>query len=341
MSNEHDKTGSGHAAPSRRRRELLKAGAALALAPLAARAGAGVSEPSRSTAPKVWLVTGAGRGLGRAIAEAVLAAGDRLLATVRKLDHVAALGERYGSDRFRAVVLDVADTGKAKAAVQTAIDGFGRLDVLVNNAGFAHFAPFEQTPDDDFEYQIDTCFYGVVYFTRAALPLLRAQRAGRIINISSVGGRIGSPGLAAYQSAKWAVSGFSEVLAQEAAPFGVKVTAVEPGSMRTDWARTALSQVPELLPDYAAGVRPMRDILAQLVDGSLGDPARIAEVILRLAEHDDPPVHLFIGSDAVSSYAQVEAARSAVAERWRKISESTDLAARGAIPAFPSAGTVR
>jgi NAD(P)-dependent dehydrogenase (short-subunit alcohol dehydrogenase family) len=339
MDNEHDKAHDRHAAVSRGRRELLKTGALLAMTPLAESVAASVqvsaSDKQGDAVPKVWLVTGAGRGLGRAIAEAALAAGNRLLATVRNPDQIAALEDRYGSDRFRAAVLDVADAGKARAAVQAAIDGFGRLDVLVNNAGFAHFAPFEQASADDFQYQIDTCFYGVVHFTRAALPTLRAQRGGRIINISSVGGRIGSPGLAAYQSAKWAVSGFSEVLAQEAAPFGVKVTAVEPGSMRTDWARTALSQVPELLPDYAAGVRPTQDVLEQLVDGSLGDPARIAEVILRLAGHDDPPIHLFIGSDGVHSYDRAEAARSAVAERWREVSESTDFAVRGPIPAFP------
>jgi NAD(P)-dependent dehydrogenase (short-subunit alcohol dehydrogenase family) len=325
------------AAVSRGRRELLKASAVLAVAPLAGNALAGAKTGASN---KVWLVTGAGRGLGRAIAEAALAAGNRLLATVRDPSQIAALEKRYGRDRFRVAVLDVADVGKAQAAVQAAIDGFGRLDVLVNNAGFAHFAPFEQTPTDDFQYQIDTCFYGVVHFIRAALPVMRAQRGGRIINISSVGGRVGSPGLAAYQSAKWAVSGFSEVLAQEAAPFGVKVTSVEPGSMRTDWAGTALAQVPELLPDYAASVGPMREVIRSLVDGSLGDPSRIAEVILRLAGHGDPPVHLFIGSDGVQSYERVEAARNAVAERWREISESTDLAVRGPIPAFPHADAI-
>jgi NAD(P)-dependent dehydrogenase (short-subunit alcohol dehydrogenase family) len=150
-----------------------------------------------------------------------------------------------------------------------------------------------------------------------------------------VGGRVGSPGLSAYQSAKWAISGLSEVLAQETAPFGVKVTAVEPGSMRTDWARTALSQVPELLPDYVAGVSHMQDILKRLVNDSLGDPPRIAQIILRLAEYAQPPAHLFIGSDGVQSYTRVETERSATAEQWRRVSESTDLTAKGPAPAFP------
>src|SRR5260370_30818955 len=155
---------------------------------------------------KVWLITGAARGLGRSVAEAVLATGDRLVATARDPSRLTDLQERYGDQR-RTAVLDVTDADAARAAVQTAVDGFGRLDVLVNNAGFGHVAPFEQMPDDDFRSQIDTNFYGVVNLTRAALPIMRRQRSGHIINVSSVGGRIGTPGLSAYQAGKCAAGG--------------------------------------------------------------------------------------------------------------------------------------
>src|SRR5271155_3287408 len=176
---------------------------------------------------KVWLITGAARGLGRSIAEAVLAAGDNLVATARDPVRLADLQKRYG-DQVRTAVLDVTDATAAEAAVRVAVGGLGRLDVLVNNAGFGHVAPFEQTPEDDFRSQIDTNFYGVVNLTRAVLPIMRRQRGGHIINISSVGGRIGTPGLSAYQAAKWAVGGFTEVLAQEGSAFGVKFVSVEP-----------------------------------------------------------------------------------------------------------------
>ena len=182
---------------------------------------------------KVWLITGSANGLGRNIAEAVLAHGDRLIATARKPQQLSALKEQYGGQVVTAT-LDVTDAAAAEAAVKLAVAEFGRLDVLVNNAGYGNVAPFEQTTPEAFKAQIDTNFYGVVNLARAALPVMRGQRSGHIINISSVGGRIATPGLSAYQSAKWAVGGFTEVLAMEAAAFGVKVIAVEPGGMRTN-----------------------------------------------------------------------------------------------------------
>ena len=159
----------------------------------------------------VWFITGSSRGIGQELAKAVLAAGHRLVATARRPEDLAALVEQYG-DRVRAVALDVTDPACARVAVQQAVEAFGRLDVVVNNAGYGNIASIEEGDDADFRAQIETNFYGVVNVTRAALPVLRAQRSGHIIQISSIGGRVGSPGLAAYQSAKWAVEGFSEVL---------------------------------------------------------------------------------------------------------------------------------
>jgi len=273
---------------------------------------------------KVWFITGSARGLGRHLAEAVLAAGHRLVATARQPDKLQDLVARYG-DRVRTVALDVTDGVAAQAAVDTAVSAFGRLDVLVNNAGFGYVTPFEQTTDEDFRAQIDTNLYGVVNLTRAALPVMRKQRSGRIIQISSVGGRMGTPGLSAYQAAKWAVGGFTEVLAKETAPFGVKVTSVEPGGMRTGWGEIARGAAPDLLPDYEASVGAMNRMLADYVGREAGDPDKVAQVILRLADHDTPPEHLLLGSDATHFFQQVDEARRADAERWRAVSLSTDV----------------
>jgi NAD(P)-dependent dehydrogenase (short-subunit alcohol dehydrogenase family) len=285
---------------------------------------------------KVWLITGAGRGLGRSIAEAVLASGNQLVATARDLSRLADLMKRYDG-QIRTAVLDVTDANAAGAAVQAAVDGFGRLDVLVNNAGFGHVAPFEQTSEDDFRAQIDTNFFGVVNLTRAALPIMRRQRSGHIINISSVGGRMGMPGLSAYQAAKWAVSGFTEVLAQECAAFGVKVISVEPGGMRTEWGEIARGQLPDLLPDYQPSVGALQELLQKIVGNEAGDPEKVAQVVLRLAAHDNPPAHLLLGSGALHYFGRADSARNADAERWRMVSLSTDLTATDPIPAFPAA----
>src|SRR5262244_4589865 len=197
---------------------------------------------------KVWLVTGSASGLGRNIAEAVLASGERLVATARDPRRLQDLLDKYG-DQVRATRLDVSYETAAEAAVQVAVEAFGRLDVVVNNAGYGDVAPFEQLSSDRFKAVMDTNFYGVVNLTRAALPIMRKQKSGCILQISSVGGRLALPGSAPYHAAKWAVGGFTESIAQEVTPFGVKVCALEPGGMRTNWGVRAHQDVPELLPD--------------------------------------------------------------------------------------------
>ena len=284
---------------------------------------------------KVWLVTGSASGLGRDIAEAVLAAGDhRLLATARNPEQLSELSARYG-DRVRTVPLDVTDPAAAQAAVQLALDQFGRLDVLVNNAGFAHIAPFEQLDTADFRAQIETNLFGVINVTRAALPVMRQQRSGHIIHISSVGGRTGTPGLSAYQAAKWAVGGFTEVLAQEVGHLGIKVTAVEPGGMLTNWASRAASDLPRIDPDYLPSVGRVTERLEKYRAAPAGDPKKVAAVVVRLASHAAPPMHLLLGSDAVHFAGLADAAREASGELWRPVSLATDFAATGPIPAFP------
>ena len=283
---------------------------------------------------KVWLITGSARGLGRHILEAALEAGHRVVAAARDPGRLADLQERYG-ERLRTAALDVTDASAARAAVQLAVDTFGSIDVLVNNAGYGHVAPFEQTTDEDFRAQIDTNFYGVVNLTRAVLPTMRAQRAGHIINISSVGGRVGTPGLAAYQAAKWAVGGFTEVIAREAAPLGIKVVALEPGGMRTDWGTVASSQIPQVLPDYEPSVGALLQMLKPYIGNEAGDPVRVAQVVLRIAGHENPPQHLLLGSDALHYFGEIDAERVRAAGAWKEVSMSTDVTANGPIPAFP------
>ena len=285
------------------------------------------------SATKVWLVTGSASGLGRSIALAVLASGDRLVATARDPRRLEDLVQKYG-DQIRTAPLDVADEDAAVRAVQAAVDAFGRIDVLVNNAGYGDIAPFEQLSSARFKSVIDTNFYGVVNMTRAALPFMRKQRSGYILQISSVGGRLSLAGQAAYHAAKWAVGGFTEGLAQEVAPFGVKVCALEPGGMRTNWGARASKEIPRLIPDYEASVGAVVGMLESHWGHETSDPEKVAQVVLRLAASDRLPAHLLLGSDAVKFAGQAEAARGADAERWREVSVSTDVNDPGLLPAL-------
>ena len=271
---------------------------------------------------KVWLITGSGNGLGRDIAEAALAAGDSVVAGARRTEEVAPLVAQYG-ERVKPARLEVRDEAAAKAAVQLAVDSFGRLDVLVNNAGYGKFAPFEQMSAEDFQAIVDTCFYGVVYTTRAAVPVMRKQKGGHIFQVSSVGGRHAVPGNTPYHAAKWAVGGFSDSLAMEVAPFGVKVCTLEPGGIRTNWARRAGQNAPDLLPEYEATVGSFLKVLRDLEGRLEGDPRKIAEVIVQLANSDDVPVRLILGVDAAKRVQQAEAARATEAAKWRHLTVST------------------
>jgi NAD(P)-dependent dehydrogenase (short-subunit alcohol dehydrogenase family) len=271
---------------------------------------------------KVWLITGSGNGLGRDIAEAALAAGNSVVAGARRTEELGPLVAQYG-ERVKPVKLEVRDEAAAKAAVQLAVDTFGRLDVLVNNAGYGQFAPVEQMSAEDFRAVVDTCFYGVVYTTRAAVPVMRKQKSGHIFQVSSVGGRHAVPGNTPYHAAKWAVGGFSDSLAMEVAPFGVKICTLEPGGIRTNWARRAAQNAPDLLPEYEASVGSFLKILRGLEGRLEGDPRKIADVILQLANSDEVPVRLILGVDAEKRVRQAEAARAAEAEKWRYLTVST------------------
>ena len=280
---------------------------------------------------KVWLVTGSASGLGRHIAEAVLASGHRLFATARNPVPLDDLVKKYG-EQVRTVTLDVTDEVAAHSAVHSAVHEFGGLDVLVNNAGYGDVAPFEQLSSERFKAVIDTNFYGVVNLTRAALPIMRKQRRGWILQISSVGGRLALPGSTAYHASKWAVGGFTESLAQEVAPFGVKVCALEPGGMKTNWGARAHKDTPELIPDYEPSVGALVKALHSLWGQENSDPVKVAQVVVSLAASDHLPAHLLLGSDAIRYAGEAEAKRAAEAEQWREIGLSTDFKAAAALP---------
>ncbi|OAJ63778.1 short-chain dehydrogenase/reductase [Paraburkholderia ginsengiterrae] len=284
---------------------------------------------------KVWLITGSGSGLGRIIAETVLAAGNQVVATARNVRQLDDLIAQYG-ENVRVVELDVTDESQGQAAVESAIDGFGRLDVLVNNAGYGDTRPFEQVPSNEFRQLVETCFFGVVNLSRAALPIMRRQRSGHIIQISSLGGRTAFPGNAAYFASKWAVGGFTEGLAQETAPFGVKVTALEPGGMRTNWGKRANADRPVLLPDYEPSVGASVKQLEGYWGNESGDPVKVAQVVLKIADTETVPPHILLGSDAFHFARQAEQARAADADRWQAVSISTDVDAVGSVPTFPT-----
>jgi NAD(P)-dependent dehydrogenase (short-subunit alcohol dehydrogenase family) len=276
--------------------------------------------------PKTWFITGSSRGLGRALTTAVLDRGDQVVATARTPDQLSDLVDRYG-DLVRACRLDVTDADAARDAVDVALATFGRIDVVVNNAGYADSAPFEEVSAEDFRAQVEANFFGVVNVTRAVLPVMHRQRAGHVVQISSIGGRVGgSPGIAAYQAAKFAVAGFSEALAVEVAPLGIKVTIVEPGAFRTDWAGSSMA-IAQVGPDYEATVGAINQRRAGFDRVAPGDPARAAQAIIEVVGVNDPPRRLPLGSDAVGFAIAKGQEQIAEAERWADLSRSTDFPA--------------
>jgi NAD(P)-dependent dehydrogenase (short-subunit alcohol dehydrogenase family) len=271
--------------------------------------------------PKVFFVTGSSRGLGRHIAEAALAAGHRVVATARNPDTLADLVERYGR-QILPVALDVTDAVAATSAVAAGVAEFDSVDVVVNNAGYADLGAVEDFGIEDFREQIDTNLYGVINVTKAALPILRAQGAGHIIQVSSIGGRLATAGLSAYQAAKWAVGGFSEVLAKEVGPLGIRVTVLEPGGMQTDWAGSSMRVLP-VSPPYRETVGAMARMHTDSTP-ALGDPAKVAQVVLRIADMDDPPLRLILGSEAYLYATAAAVARAESDAAWHELTVSTD-----------------
>ncbi|ATI79936.1 SDR family NAD(P)-dependent oxidoreductase [Sphingobium yanoikuyae] len=270
---------------------------------------------------KVWFVTGASRGLGRCIVEAALDDGDRVVATARTPDQLEDLVERWGN-QILALPLDVTCSDQARATVKEAAAHFGRIDVVVNNAGKADLAAIEDSDETAFRAQVETVFFGLVNVTKAALPVLREQGSGHFVQISSAGDRMATPGLAAYQSAKWAVTGFSSTLAAEIEPLGLKVSILEPGTMRTDMPGGSSMQINDISEPYLPTVGAVAKQLRGSFKTAPNDPARVARLIVEIAHMDRPPVRLLIGEDALE-YGQAAAAAVVDGdERWKELSRS-------------------
>jgi NAD(P)-dependent dehydrogenase (short-subunit alcohol dehydrogenase family) len=271
---------------------------------------------------KVWFVTGASRGLGRAIVEVALASGASVIATARTVASLDDFTQKTNPDRFLALPLDVSKNSDVINAVNAAHTKFGRIDVVVNNAGYANSVAVEDIDIQDFQEQIDANLMGVVYVTKAVLPILRKQGSGHIFQVSSVGGRVGSPGLSAYQSAKWAVGGFSTVLAQEVAPLGIKVTVLEPGGIRTDWAGSSM-RTPPISESYKATVGAADEMRRSMSGKQPSLPEKIARIIVHLSEADDVPLRLLVGPDAVQVAGMAAEALAESDRKWRELSLSS------------------
>jgi NAD(P)-dependent dehydrogenase (short-subunit alcohol dehydrogenase family) len=273
---------------------------------------------------QTWFITGSSRGLGRALVNAAMEAGDLVAATARQPAQLDDLVADYGA-RIHPIALDVTDARAARDAMAEAHRHFGRLDVIVNNAGYANVSPIETGDDEDFRAQFETNFWGVYHVSKAAIPFLRVQRSGIVMQISSVGGRVGgSPGIASYQAAKFAIDGFSRVLQAETAPFGVRVVVVEPSGFRTDWAGASMT-VHDIPEAYAPTVGAIHSRIRQSTEGPAGDPARAAEILVQVAKRDDIPSHLPLGVNATEGSIRLDQQLLADDHRWRDVSRSADF----------------
>jgi NAD(P)-dependent dehydrogenase (short-subunit alcohol dehydrogenase family) len=274
---------------------------------------------------KTWFITGASRGFGLRIAKLALEQGDNVVATARRAGAVIeALGNR---ERLLALPLDVTDEQQAQAAAAAAVEAFGSIDVLLNNAGFGLLGAVEEASAADVEAVYRTNVFGLLNVTRAVLPVMRAQRSGRILNISSIGGYRGAAGFGVYSSTKFAVEGLSEALHAELAPLGVHVTVVEPGYFRTDFLdATSLTVSGGEIADYAETAGRVRQVAADLNHGQPGDPDKLAQVLVDFADAANPPVRLPLGSDTVAAIEAKHVSDAEIVAKWRAVSVSTDFA---------------
>jgi NAD(P)-dependent dehydrogenase (short-subunit alcohol dehydrogenase family) len=256
--------------------------------------------PTNSSSPsdKAWFITGCSTGFGRELAKMVLDRGYRAVVTARDPAKVEDIAARHG-DRALVLELDVTDPVEVNAAVNSAVKRFGRIDVLVNNAGIGYFGAVEESDEAEVRRMFEINFFGLANMTRAVLPIMRKQRSGHIVNISSIGGLKGFPTLAYYNATKHAVEGFSEALALEVAPLGIKVTIVEPSGFRTDWAGRSAAESKNRIADYAATAGKNRDDIRGYSGKQAGDPVRAAAAIIAAVESPNPPLRLLLGKVAL------------------------------------------
>lgn len=272
---------------------------------------------------KVWFITGASRGLGLEITKAVLASGDKVVATVRsKAEELTA---ELNNENLYVVSMDVTSEAEVATAVADAVSKFSGIDVLVNNAGFGLLSAVEEASDEEVRKNYDTNVFGLLSVTRAVLPLLRKQRSGHVINLSSVGGLTGSAGWGLYASTKFAVEGITETLAKELAPLNIFATAVEPGYFRTEFLDTSsLTRTGNVIEDYVDTVGKMRELATQVNKKQPGDPVKLAAAVVKLAQSPKPPVHLLLGNDTLAAYRAKTAALEQDIKDWQDVITGTD-----------------
>lgn len=273
-------------------------------------------------APRTWFITGANRGFGRSLSLAVLEHGERVVATARRPESLAPITER-GGHRVRAHALDVDDADACRDAVNHALAEFGAIDVLVNNAGYGLSGAVEELGEDEARAQMETNFFGALRLTRLVLPGMRARGRGHILQISSIAGFVGTPGLGLYNASKFALEGLSEALAQEVAPFGIHVTVIEPGPFRTDWAGPSLATPRHRIDAYEDSAYSTITRLHDVSGHQPGDPDKAAQVMIRVVEAKDPPLRLPLGDFAIDRTRQKLQAMAAETDRWERISRAT------------------
>ncbi|BEO47922.1 short-chain dehydrogenase/reductase [Serratia marcescens] len=272
---------------------------------------------------KTILITGVSSGFGQALAREALAVGHRVIGTVRNSEALQAFGA-LDTQRAFGYLLDVTDVERIDELVGEIESAVGPIDVLVNNAGYGHEGILEESPLAELRRQFDVNVFGAVAMIKAVLPGMRQRRRGHIINITSMGSFITLPGISYYCGSKFALEGISEALSQELTPFNIRVTAVAPGSFRTDWAGRSMVRSPRRLPDYDALFEPVRQARQEKSGKQLGDPVKAAHAILALIESQTPPTHLLLGSDALSLVRQKLEALGQEIEQWEKLTRSTD-----------------
>lgn len=273
--------------------------------------------------PRTWFITGASTGFGKHLAEEVLKAGGKVIATARKQEQIAYLEEEYG-ERAKTYALDVTDEAQVRSVVAQAFVVNGPVDVLVNNAGYGLAGAIEEATEDEFMPVFETNLFGLIRVTRAFLPRMRARRTGHIVNLSSIGGLIGSPGWGYYNASKFAVEGFSEALAAELEPLGIHVTVVEPGPFRTDFLGRSGVEAKEVIEDYAPTAGKTREYFHAQAGKQKGDPLRAVKAIMQAVESDKPPKHLVLGAMALDRMRNRLKQWTTELDAWEKVSRGAD-----------------